>query len=53
MLPKPFRQICPTCDMSMIVVAGFDREPDKQTHECLRCGHVELPAVRQPLRRTG
>jgi hypothetical protein len=34
---------CPECDMAMIVTEGFDREPDHQTFECLRCGHVEAP----------
>ena len=30
----------------MVVVSDFDRDPEKQTHECLRCGHVEMPQGR-------
>lgn len=27
----------------MIVAAGFNREPEVQTLECLRCGFVKQP----------
>jgi transposase-like protein len=54
MAPKYVRPNCPKCDMAMIVTKGFDREPDHQTFECLRCGHVEAPQpLQQPRRRTG
>ena len=53
MLPKPLRQICPQCEMNMIVVAGFDRDCERQTFECLRCGHVETPAMMKQQRRAG
>jgi hypothetical protein len=36
---------CPVCDMGMIRIAGASGEPDKQTFECLRCGHIEKPGV--------
>jgi hypothetical protein len=29
--------------MSMIVVSGFDAEPEQQAFECLRCGFVQEP----------
>ena len=43
------RQICPSCGMRMIVVAGFKLDsPDQQTHECLRCGKIESPQAAVP-----
>jgi 23S rRNA C2498 (ribose-2'-O)-methylase RlmM len=30
--------------MGMVVVDGYDLDPQKQTLECLRCGHIEKPA---------
>jgi hypothetical protein len=29
--------------MGMIAVEGFGLEPENQTFECLKCGHVEPP----------
>jgi hypothetical protein len=36
---------CPKCDMGMIVVERYELAPECQTLECLRCGHVQKPAV--------
>lgn len=40
----PVRPPCPECEMNMIVVSDFDRDPDKMTFECLRCGHIKKPS---------
>jgi hypothetical protein len=37
------REECPRCGMLMIVVAGFGKERNEQTQECLRCGHLDAP----------
>jgi hypothetical protein len=29
--------------MSMLVAKGFDLDRERQTFECLRCGHIEKP----------
>jgi len=29
--------------MFMLVVGGFDQEPERKTFECLRCAHIEHP----------
>jgi Zn ribbon nucleic-acid-binding protein len=39
---------CPVCDMGMIRIAGPSGERDKQTFECLRCGHITRPAEKNP-----
>jgi ribosomal protein S27AE len=39
----PFRPECPDCGMSMLVAKGFDLDRERQTFECLRCGHIEKP----------
>ena len=43
MASQPFRPACPKCGIHMIVAAGFNREPEVQTLECLRCGFVKQP----------
>jgi hypothetical protein len=42
--PKYGRPSCPKCDTSMIVVDGFDMEPQDKTFECLKCAQLEKPA---------
>jgi Zn ribbon nucleic-acid-binding protein len=42
-MPKIERPPCPECQVGMIVVDGFGLELEKQTVECLKCGHVERP----------
>jgi hypothetical protein len=32
---------CLRCGMGMVIAAGFGREPEAQTCECLRCGFVQ------------
>jgi hypothetical protein len=39
---------CPTCDMGMIVVDGYGQDPERQTFECLRCGHIDRPGEKAP-----
>jgi hypothetical protein len=36
---------CPSCDMLMIVSAGFGLAPECKTFECVHCGRVEGPAT--------
>ena len=43
----PVRPPCPECEMNMIVVSDFDRDPDKMTFECLRCGHIKKPSKKR------
>ena len=53
----PFRNVgyglppCPICRMAMIVVDGFNSDPEFKSFECLQCGHVEKPEASQVLRR--
>jgi uncharacterized paraquat-inducible protein A len=35
---------CPKCDMGMVVTNGYNLDWRHQTFECLRCGHIDLPA---------
>jgi 23S rRNA C2498 (ribose-2'-O)-methylase RlmM len=42
--PPNGHPLCRVCDMGMVVVDGYDLDPQKQTLECLRCGHIEKPA---------
>jgi hypothetical protein len=37
---------CPICDMGMIVVDCHKLDHERQTFECLRCGHVDQPEAR-------
>jgi hypothetical protein len=51
---KNTRPLCPKCTVAMIVTSGFKLEPEQQTFECLRCGHVVSPQPsKQSLRRLG
>jgi Zn ribbon nucleic-acid-binding protein len=53
----PFRNVayglppCPTCQMAMIVVDGYNLDLELKGFECLQCGHVEKPATSQVLKR--
>jgi hypothetical protein len=40
------RPRCPECQMRMMPVEGLNRDPDRRTFECLRCGHLERPPGR-------
>jgi hypothetical protein len=46
-LPRYDRPRCPDCDMSMIVTAGINLDPERKTFECLRCGRIEKPSGRR------
>jgi hypothetical protein len=39
---------CPVCDMGMIVVDGYKLHRERQTIECLRRGHIDLPIHKIP-----
>jgi uncharacterized Zn finger protein len=39
---------CPECGMNMVVVKGFGLDKERQTSECLRCGHIAEPIGRLP-----
>jgi hypothetical protein len=53
MPPKEPREVCPSCGMNMVVVAGRNLDPEKRTYECLRCGHRLIPGQRAHLPSTG
>jgi Zn ribbon nucleic-acid-binding protein len=37
---------CPVCEMRMLVTDGFKLDRERQTLECLRCGHVDRPGAK-------
>jgi transposase-like protein len=41
--PTNIHPPCPECGMGMLLVNGFELERERQTFECLRCGHVDEP----------
>jgi hypothetical protein len=42
-LSRVAHPICPKCQMRMLVTAGFKKDPEKRTYECLRCGYIRKP----------
>jgi hypothetical protein len=38
----------PCLDMGMIVVEGHKLDRERQTLECLRCGHIDRPGDKIP-----